>query len=155
MAWLALGLALAAGEPAAAQTADLKAAQTMVERTYRAYCKGCRVDLDRHAGRLLSPRLMALVERDRRLTPKGDVGALDGDPICDCQDYAITDVRVAVKAGPAADRATAAVSFRNFGEPQTIRLDLVAVAGGWRIDNVHSKGAPDLADYLQKHAGGR
>ncbi len=143
---------LLAPRPAAAD--DLKNAQAFVERTYRAYCQGCTVSFEREERQRLSRRLRALIERDRRLTPKGDVGALDGDPICDCQDYGIRDVRV--EARPAgAGRVTAVARFRNFNDRQTVTLDLVTEAGGWRIDNVHTAGTPDLADYLQKHAGGR
>jgi hypothetical protein len=148
-------LLAAAGGGWPATAADLGGAKAMVEQTYRAYCEGCRVDFDRTAKRLFTRRLRALVLRDRRLTPAGEVGALDGDPICDCQDFAITAVKVAVTAAAAPDRAAAVVSFRNFGDPQTVRLDLVAVRGGWRIDNIHSKATPDLAVYLRDHAGGR
>jgi hypothetical protein len=146
--------ALLAGAVASAQAPDLASARAFVERTYRAYCRDCAVRFDREALRLFTPRLMALVRRDRRLTPRGEVGALDGDPICDCQDFDIRDVRVEVR--PAGGGGAHAVArFRNLGAAQTVRLDLVATAAGWRIDNIHSPGTPDLADYLRKHAGGR
>ena len=154
-ACLGIVLAVAAGCATAASAADLGTAKAMLEQTYRGYCRGCHVDFDRQAKRLLSQRLWALVQRDRRMTPAGDVGALDGDPICDCQDFAITRVQVEVKPAAAPDRASAVVRFRNFGEPQTVRLDLVVQGGGWRIDNIRSKGTPDLAVYLRDHAGGR
>jgi hypothetical protein len=31
----------------------------------------------------------------------------------------------------------------------------VVEKGGWRIDNIHTPDTPDLAAYLQAHAGGR
>lgn len=102
---------------------------------------------------MLSPRLLALVLRERRLAG-GEVGALDGDPICDCQDWQIRRVRIGLQwAG--AHRAVATVRFLNTGRPQTIRLDLLAIDGRWRIDNIHSKSIPDLVAFLRRHAGGR
>jgi hypothetical protein len=146
--------ASALAAPAVAADPDLDAARLFVEQVYRAYCGTCEVPFERRAPRLLSRSLLALVVRDRRATPDGDVGALDGDPICDCQDHSISGVRVvAQEAG--AGRATAVAEFRNFGEPQTVRLDLVIEKGGWRIDNIHTAGTPDLAAYLRAHAGGR
>jgi hypothetical protein len=150
-----VALALTCGPAHAADAPSLADAKAMIEQTYRAYCNRCEVDFDRTAKRLFSPRLWGLVLRDRRLTPAGDVGALDGDPICDCQDYAITGVVVQVTAAAAPDRATAIAKFRNFGEPTTVTLDLVVLKGRWRIDNIHAKGTPDLARFLQVHGGGR
>jgi len=151
---LALLAALAVAAQAAAADPDVDTARRFVEQVYRAYCGTCEVPFERRAPRLLSRGLLALVERDRRETPQGDVGALDGDPLCDCQDHSISGVRVvAEEAG--AGRATAVAEFRNFGEPQTVRLDLVVEKGGWRIDNIHTSGTPDLVAYLKAHAGGR
>jgi hypothetical protein len=153
VARLVVALVLIAS-PAWAAMPDLASARSFVERVYAAYHGAGPDYLGRQAKAVFSPRILALLRRDAALTPKGDVGALDGDPICDCQDFAITDVRVDVQAA-GAGRATATVRFRNFRDPFTTRLDLVTVGGEWRIDNIHSKSTPDLARYLERHAGGR
>jgi hypothetical protein len=151
---IALAAALAlAGQAAAAP--NLASAQRFVETLYAAYKdKGDGPQyLGRQAPQVFSPPLLALIRRDQKLA-HGEVGALDGDPICDCQDWRIRNVRVTVNVkGP--DKAVAVARFVNTGEPQVVNLDLVVVKGAWRVDNVRTKDMPDLADYLRKHAGGR
>lgn len=152
---LLLGIALGACVgPAAAGESDLRAARTFVEALYRAYHGEGPDVLGRGRARVFSPRMIALLRRDRRLTPRGEVGALDGDPICDCQDFEISQVRVEVTpSGPGG--VTAVAHFINLGTATTVRLDLIPVRGQWRVDNVHSPSIPDLAQFLRQHAGGR
>ena len=140
--------------PAIASAQDLASARRFVEGLYRAYHGDGPDYLGRGANKVFSDRILQLLRRDAALTPKGEVGALDGDPICDCQDFEISRVRIDVR--PAANGAAQAVArFRNAGTATTIRLDLIATPGGWRVDNVHSASTPDLAAYLRRHAGGR
>ena len=149
------GLILLA-QPAAAQpaaTRDTAGARAFVLSLYAAYHGEGPDFFGKQARQVFSPHLLALIRRDERLA-HGEVGALDGDPICNCQDFTITATTVEVAlTGPG--RAQAIARFRNFGKPEVVRLDLVFVKGGWRVDNVHETGTPDLADYLEKHAGGR
>src|SRR5690348_3240436 len=88
-----VALALGASGPAHAD-ADAASARVFVEQLYKAYDGRGPDYLGRQRDRVFSPRMIALLERDAQLTPKGDVGALDGDPICDCQDFHITRVEV-------------------------------------------------------------
>ncbi len=153
--WLAAGaLASALSGPTRAADADAASARAFVERLYSGYHGKGPDYLGRQRDKVFSPRIVALLKRDAQLTPKGDVGALDGDPICDCQDFHITQVQVAL-APVQARRTTADVRFLNFKERQAVRLDLVETGAGWQIDNIHTASTPDLADYLLKHAGGR
>ena len=111
-ATLALLIALLAS-PAAAQ--DLDAAKAFVTGLYAAYATPPVPDyLGRQAKDTFSPALLDLMRRDAARTPKGEVGTLDGDPICNCQDQEIGGVSVVVTAA-GASRATAIVGFRNFG----------------------------------------
>ena len=90
---LAILVALSAS-PAAAQ--DLGGAKAFVTGLYTAYARHPGPDyLGRQARQVFSPALLELMRRDAARTPKGDVGTLDGDPICNCQDYEITSVEVA------------------------------------------------------------
>jgi hypothetical protein len=145
--WL-LGLALACS-PLLAQGQSLSDANAFVRGLYRAYQHGDGPDyLGPQGRRVFSPRLLGLIERDQRLTPRGDVPALDGDPLCDCQDPGgFGGLRVEVSgAGPG--RAEARVRFRLDSEPRSLRLDLVSVHGAWRVDDVHSKDTPSLVRFL-------
>jgi hypothetical protein len=143
---LALLFALLAS-PAGAQ--DLGAAKAFVTGLYAAYGKAPGPDyLGRQAKAVFSPALLELMRRDAARTPKGEVGTLDGDPICNCQDYEIRSVSVVVTAaGPTA--ATAIASFRNFGEAQSVGLDLVWVQGNWRVDDVHAREMLSLVKLLE------
>ena len=148
MGWRApilIALLLAAG-PAAAQ--DLGQAKAFVAGLYAAYAKAPGPDyVGRQAGEVFSPTLLDLMRREAAHTPPGDVGALDGDPICNCQDFEITAVQVTVKpAGK--DKAQADVAFLNFGGKQSVKLDLVFVGGRWRVDDVHADGTPSLVGLL-------
>ena len=146
---LLLGLALAC-PPALAAAQSLADAQSFVRGLYQPYAwRGQGPDyLGAEAGEGFSPRLLELIQRDQRLTPDGDVPALDGDPLCDCQDSGgFHALRVEVSAA-GAGRATAHVSFRLDTEPRALTLDLVSVHGHWRIDDVHDKDTPSLARFL-------
>ena len=146
----ALILALAAALPAASNAQDLVQARAFVERLYAAYAREPGPDyLNRQAKAVFSPALLTLMKREAEQTPKGEVGALDGDPFCNCQDYKITGVQVVVTA-TSPGKARAAVAFRNFDQKQTVTLDLVATAGQWRVDDIHEEGIPSLVGLLKE-----
>jgi hypothetical protein len=132
--------------PCAAQGLDQ--AQSFVAGLYGAYAKRPGPDyLGPQKGRVFSPSLIGLMRRDAAATPKGEVGALDGDPICNCQDYELS--RISIKVDPtSAGAARATVSFQNFDRPQEVVLDLVATKGQWRVDDVHAEGTPSLRGLL-------
>ena len=71
---------------------------------------------------------------------KGEVGAIDGDPLYDAQDIEIK--KFAIKKPRYEDgRALVDVTFENFGKPQTIMFIVVKGKPGWRIrDIVYSEG---------------
>lgn len=143
----ALSLALAA-TPAAAQ--DIAQAKTFVEGLYAQYAREPGPDwTGKQAGQTFSPALLALIRADEARTPPGDVGTLDGDPFCNCQDYRIS--RVAVTVAPTATgKATANVRFANFDQPQAVTLDLVWTGKAWRVDDIHADGTPSLAALLRE-----
>jgi Protein of unknown function (DUF3828) len=138
-------LALGAALPATAQTSNH--ADAFVIGLYDAYARDPGPDYaGAGAKSVFSSKLLDLLHRDAALTPPGEVGALDGDPICDCQDYRIAEVRVRISGSP--DVATAAVAFTNYGQPRSLTLDLVREPGGWRVADVHSETLPSLAGLL-------
>jgi hypothetical protein len=141
--------ALLAATPAAAVAQDAAGAQAFVRGLFAAYHGHGPDYLGRQAGAVFSPSLLRLMRREAAHTPKGDVGALDGDPICDCQEFEITAVEVKI-AAVADGRAAASVRFLNFGKPQTVRLDLLAVRGHWRVNDVHTADTPSLVSLLDQ-----
>ncbi len=71
---------------------------------------------------------------------KGEVGAIDGDPLFDAQDMEIKKFAIK-KPRYEEGRALVDVTFENFGKPQTIMFIVVKGKSGWRIrDIVYSEG---------------
>lgn len=78
----------------------------------------------------------------------GEVGMLDYDPICDCQDsggFTLDSVTV-TETGPAA--AEALVVFTNVGETKRQTLKLVKEGPMWKISDVLVPGRPALTEQL-------
>jgi Protein of unknown function (DUF3828) len=66
---------------------------------------------------------------------KGEVGAIDGDPLYDAQDM---DIKKFVIGKPSYEngKARVNVSFENFGQQKTIVFVLVNGRSGWRIGDL-------------------
>ena len=137
----------------AAQAQSLADARGFVAGLYNAYAHSQPNYLGRRARQIFSPRLLGLIRKDAR-DAHGEVGALDGDPICDCQDWGQTGVEHLDVMPRGAGHARAAVRFRNLGRTTDLTLDLVSVGGRWRIDDIHTTDTPSLVRYLQTHSGG-
>jgi hypothetical protein len=157
LAPLAGALLLALTTPVRAE--DLPGAQSFVTGLYTAYQRQPGPDyLGRQIAQVFAPDLIALIRREAATVPKGEVGALDGDPICDCQDWLITNIGVKV-SGTHPGVAAAEVRFQNAGQPRSVRLDLVAFQGRWRVADVHTQETPSLAkllrDSIAQNAPGR
>ena len=130
------GIALATTGARAAEPS----AKTFVEAIYGAYkgkdSKGVPLATDADVRRYFEPKLAALIIKDRKDAKRhGDVGALDGDPFIDAQDWEIASVDITVRES-AADKASATVSFVNIDKPTTVLLDLVKLKEGWRIAEI-------------------
>jgi len=134
--------------PGLALAHDDGGAERFVRGLYGAYHGRGPDYLGRNSGAVFSPSLLKLIRRDAAETPRGDVGTLDGDPICDCQDFGdLRKVEVTIARG-ADGHALATVHFRISAEPRTVRLDLVAVRGHWRVTDVHTADTPSLVSLL-------
>jgi hypothetical protein len=133
---------------------DLPAAQAFVEGLYSAYHGAGPDYLGRQAKATFAPALLRLIRRDAAQAGPGNVGALDGDPICDCQDSGgLRNVRVTVSGG-GKGRAQATVRFQISSEWRAVKLDLVAIQGHWRVGDVHTADTPSLASYLTRSLSG-
>ena len=129
-------------------TPALEGARHFVRSLYAGYEHAEPDYLGKGADKVFSPRLLGLIRANQKATPDGDVGALDGDPICDCQDQQLTDLSVDVTPlSPGHVRAR--VRFRKLGQPHDMTLDLAMGRRGWRVDDVHTRDTPSLISYLQ------
>jgi len=97
-----------------------------------------------------SPALVALIRADARKTPKGDVGKLDGDPICNCQDPDGLNLGKLVITKSGDNTATAEVRLDySGGKPDSLKLFLLWTPSGWRVDDIWTSDTPSLKKYLQ------
>ena len=151
--WLAAALLALAPAAGAQSLGDARAFVTDLDR---AYGRAPEPDyLGPRARRGFSPRLLGLIRQDER-DARGEVGALDGDPICDCQDpegIRLVALELA-SSGPGRAEARAQVRFAG-ARREAITLDLVGIGGRWRVDDVHTADTPSLVRYLEQHSGGR
>lgn len=103
------------------------------------------------AARIVDSEMLALLRRDRDSTPKGDEGAIDSDPVCQCQDWGSLKIRsLQIKAADK-DRSSATVAFSNLDGHETVRLDLVRADGRWKIHDIGTAISPSLLAYLRSY----
>jgi hypothetical protein len=136
---------LAALALAAAQAAQ--APREFIENLYNAYGKAGFNPLAEPA-LYFSPELTAAIEKD---SSGGEVGYLDGDPLCDCQDYDRLSAKVVTILQPSARAATAHVHV-DLGKDQErdLQLRLVLTPLGWRISDVLGADHFSLLHELEK-----
>lgn len=86
----------------------------------------------------------------------GEVGALDGDPLFNAQELAITkfvvhpaDYPRADSGRPAPKSAAVAVTFENLGQPHTITFELRGSNAGWKITDIRYDDGARLRAILQ------
>ena len=132
-----LALAAAAAQPQAATP------RAFLERTYANYRNPHFNPFD-HLDRYFAPRLIAAINEDTRLA-HGEVGYVDGDPICQCQDPDGLHAKVArvTPQGPAKAQAEVIVDFTD-STARRVRFSLVRTAAGWRIADVSSGDEPSF-----------
>ncbi|MET1025689.1 MAG: DUF3828 domain-containing protein [Dongiaceae bacterium] len=123
--------------PAVAAT---QSASEFVQEIYDRYQgidpEGVTLSTDDAVRHYFSPQMaQILIDDSNKAQAAGDVPALDGDPFVDAQDWQITDLTISVNDAATA-KTTAVIKFRNQNQPKVIKLNLVKVAGVWKIDDI-------------------
>jgi hypothetical protein len=135
-----------------ALAAPAESPEAFVRRVYARYArdKGPGVSTERPAGTpYFAAPLLDAFAKDQELA-HGEVGAIDADPVCDCQDWGKLRVKqVAVTPGQGG-AVLARVTFTNFGKPQTLTLTLADTPDGWRIADIGSKDIKSLKAFLDE-----
>ncbi len=80
---------------------------------------------------------------------KGEVGAIDGDPLYDAQDMEIKEFAID-KATFAGGKARVNVRFENFGQQKNIVFVLVNGKTGWRISDIEYGEGRTLVEELKE-----
>jgi hypothetical protein len=80
---------------------------------------------------------------------KGEVGAIDGDPLYDAQDMEIKKFAIGKPNYENTNAAKVEVSFENFGKKKTIVFVLVRGTTGWRISDIQYGESGTLRGWLK------
>jgi len=151
---LLIGASLACiAAPAFAADDSARAFVTAIYEKYKGKnTKGIPLDKDRDVRRYFAPALAAKIIKDGRESAKrNEVGALDGDPFIDAQDWDIAAFDIAVTE-PAAGKAVATVKFTN-DTLKVVVLDLVKLKDGWRIAEITYRRADNKTETLSSIFG--
>jgi hypothetical protein len=124
----------AAANPSGNATADVEAARAFVDRLFAVYVTNEVPYIFGEPGAFFDPELArAIATLGARMEESGDMpGSFGADPVCDCQDYGDVSYRIDA-LGIDGLRATATVSFTNFGQTEKRRVDLLKTPEGWRV----------------------
>jgi hypothetical protein len=95
-----------------------------------------------HLDRYFAPRLIAAIREDSRLA-HGEVGYVDGDPICECQDPDGLHAKITRVTLQDASKANADVILEfTDSTARRVRFSLLRATAGWRIADVSSGDEP-------------
>ena len=93
----------------------------------------------RENAQTFTPEIVDLMRRDRLSTPEGDVGVMDFDPLCMCQDDSGIRLRT-ITTAPGENGRVVATAIFSTESPQEPRLThvytLERTPAGWRIANI-------------------
>lgn len=122
--------------------------RAFVERLYANY-RHSSYSPFRHPERVFAPRLISAINEDSKLA-HGEVGYLDGDPVCQCQDADGLHASVKSVTQNGKDKAAVSVQLDFQDSTQTrVRLSLVRTRSGWRIADVSAPDEPSLLNALE------
>jgi hypothetical protein len=149
----ALLITLAAGRPvndlsAAKFAVDLYAPYRNAKDTSTGYSSLDEIE----EGDIYSTEVLHLLKADRARTPEGSEGALDADPLCQCQDSeGMRLIRVKQKS-LTPSKADVSVTLRFAGSPREMKhfpLLLIRQSDGWRVDDIRPSKGQTLRQALQ------
>ncbi len=134
---LVIAALVVAPSAVAAPAPKVASARAFLQTIYQHYRKGGTGVPMARPGRWFEPVLARAILRDIRASARtGDVGRLDADLFCDCQDFEALEVTI----GPVAvarGRARASVILHNCDQP-TLDYTLVWTRAGWRVFDIES-----------------
>jgi hypothetical protein len=127
-----LALLVAAAHARPATPPDPVAA--FVARVYAPYLDRATAGGEWRDRPLFTRDLRRLIERDMDANP-GEVGLLDADPLCDCQDWDGFGYTITARRRRGAQQVVA-VRLVNGGERYRLALVLLPAPGGYLIDDI-------------------
>lgn len=129
---------------------DIASARAFLTHIYAGYHPDAGLDAILPDEDLYTPALIAAMQANSDAYG-GEVGYLDGDPLCDCQDVAQDLRQLPFDIQPLADgRLQASTHLGDPGEPVDLRLILQRQGASWRIADIATPRAPSLLQALER-----
>lgn len=156
---LALALAACHQEPAVsppttasatASTADITSARAFLSHIYTGYHPDGALEEILPDEEVYAPALLAAMQANREAY-SGEVGYLNGDPLCDCQDFAQDLRHLDFAIEPVGDgRLQATVALEDPEHPLDLRLTLQRDGARWRVADIATLTEPSLLQALER-----
>jgi hypothetical protein len=143
--------AASAAAPASSDADDAKAFLESLYTHYKTSKDDTFQPFDGSASEVLDPDTLALMKADAKAL-KGELGDIDGDWLCDCQDFTSIKATIAVQsATPTTAKATSDFKDVDDTSPKLRHdtFDLVKTPAGWRIHDMGTEDQPSLRKVLQ------
>lgn len=123
-------------------------AKELVAQLYQAErSKHNPLDDTKLLSRYFDAALLKLYLEDKQ-EAKGEVGRLDGDPLYNAQEIAITDFTIA-RPETVASETRITVRFKNLGKPTRVVYVLRHGGDGWKINDIRYDDGSSLRKILQ------
>jgi hypothetical protein len=140
-AWIAAAFLASVASPVAAAL-DAASARAFVERLYSHYPSNPNrkafEPTGKNAREVFDPGMIAAFREDETLA-NGEVGFVDADPLCQCQDDSGLKPKVVSVTMTGPNAADAVVNLQYPSETLALTLHLVPVNGAWRIYDLSVK----------------
>lgn len=132
------------------QAASGETPEAFVRRVYTLYrANGAGVSTQRPEGTpFYAAALLDAFAKEEELV-HGEVGAIDADPICSCQDHGTIRVKRVTVAPGKGDTVTARADIKNLGANDTIVFTLSPTPAGWRIADIGNEEMKSVMAVLQ------
>lgn len=129
-----LAMVIAVAGPALAAPTVFDTPRALLDYAYAPYATG---DFKDDNDILYSRALNALFAAAEAATKEDEVGPVDFDVFVNAQDFELTDLQIG-EPSPEGQGVSVPVSFRNFGDAQSLRFHLIREGEGWKIDDIES-----------------
>ena len=142
--------------PAAASTSadDIRSARAFLSHIYAGYHPDAGLDAILPDEEVYTPALIAAMQANSDAYA-GEVGYLDGDPLCDCQDTAQDLRQLSFDIQPlAGGQLRASTQLDDAQQPLQLQLTLQRQGSSWRVADIATPRAPSLLQALQRDTDG-
>lgn len=144
--YLLLAICCLLGLAACSATTPKQQAQALVDTYLSAQSADSSIN---RTDIVYSKALRTLIKKDQTSAGAGEVGRLDFEPLCNCQDTgAIQGVTIADADGKPSQWLTLQIAWQDHSPTTPILLHFIQEDGQWRVDEVISSDIPSLRTFL-------